>query len=72
MLARAAQNNCSIFRPEGLLDVHSVIREYLKYAVRYEVHPGNAKYCIQRMLGSEQASDVGQACNHSSTMDQLW
>ena len=34
MVARAAEWNPSVFRKEGKLDVHDVIKEYLKY-VRY-------------------------------------
>ena len=34
MIARAAEWNPSVFRKEGKLDVHDVIKEYLKY-VRY-------------------------------------
>ena len=31
MVARAAEWNPSVFRKEGKLDVHDVIKEYLKY-----------------------------------------
>ena len=31
MVARAAEWNPSVFRKDGKLDVHDVIKEYLKY-----------------------------------------
>lgn len=44
MLARAAEWNVTIFRPEGQLPLMDVIRHYLKVAVDYDAYPANAKY----------------------------
>lgn len=68
MIARASENNPSIFRKEGLLPLDQVICDYLKYAIRYEAHVKNVKYCIQHMLRSNQASEQGQQLLHAHDM----
>lgn len=53
MLARCAQRNASIFKPDNSLEpIEDVIREYLKLAVRYDTSMSKTKYTIQTMLGS--------------------
>lgn len=60
MLARASEANPSIFRREGMLDLDTVITEFLKYSIIFDNHVQNAKYCIQHMLQSLQATEKGQ------------
>lgn len=60
MVARAAQWNCSIFRPSGKLPVDQVISEYLKYSIDYDNVYGNTKYCVQMMLRELQDSPKGK------------
>lgn len=74
MLARAAQWNCSIFRPgqEHLLPVDEVIKEYLKYAVAYDNVFGNTKYCVQNMLRAQQESTKGQLLLKATNIDEIW
>lgn len=50
MVARAAEWNVTIFRPQGQLPLMDVIRRYLTVAVDYDAYPANAKYCVQNML----------------------
>ncbi|XP_078607948.1 tRNA-dihydrouridine(20) synthase [NAD(P)+]-like [Branchiostoma floridae x Branchiostoma japonicum] len=60
MVARAAQWNFSIFRPEGMLPADDVIRDYLRYAVDYDNVALNSKYVLQQILQAEQQSPRGQ------------
>ena len=72
MLARVAQGNCSIFRPRGLLDLETVIVEYLKYAVIYDNSPSNTKYCVQNMLKDLQETPKGKKFLECQTLEQIW
>lgn len=75
MVARACEANPSIFRKDGLLPLDQVIKEYIKYCIQYEAHVKNAKYCIQHMLRSDQASEQGKkllAAHDMLTISKLW
>ncbi|XP_078688741.1 tRNA-dihydrouridine(20) synthase [NAD(P)+]-like [Branchiostoma floridae x Branchiostoma belcheri] len=75
MVARAAQWNFSIFRPDGMLPVDDVIRDYLKYAVDYDNVALNSKYVLQQILQAEQQSPRGQkllATQSLREMCALW
>ena len=75
MIARAPEANPSIFRKDGLLPLDQVIKEYIKYCIHYEAHVKNAKYCIQHMLRSDQASEQGKkllAAHDMLTICKLW
>jgi tRNA-dihydrouridine synthase len=52
LLGRPALYNTSIFRPihEPLEDKTKVVQEYVKQAVRYDIHHKNAKYVICEMM----------------------
>uniref|UniRef100_A0A8C3S4C4 Dihydrouridine synthase 2 n=1 Tax=Chelydra serpentina TaxID=8475 RepID=A0A8C3S4C4_CHESE len=52
MIARAAMWNPSIFRREGLCPLKEVMQEYIKYAVRYDNHYTNTKYCLSFYIGN--------------------
>lgn len=71
MIARAAEWNVTIFRPEGLLPVLDVIRLYLKLSVDYDSISANAKYCVQNILRDLQESELGKRFRESQTMEQL-
>ncbi|XP_053660633.1 tRNA-dihydrouridine(20) synthase [NAD(P)+]-like [Anopheles marshallii] len=71
MVARAAEWNCSIFRPDGPLPLDDVIRRYLELSVRYDNSPSNTKYCVQMMLRSLQESPIGRRLLDSQTMQQI-
>uniref|UniRef100_F7EAG4 Dihydrouridine synthase 2 n=1 Tax=Xenopus tropicalis TaxID=8364 RepID=F7EAG4_XENTR len=60
MLARAAMWNPSVFRPEGMLPVETVIRDYIAYAVQYDNHYTNTKYCLCQMLRDQLESPLGK------------
>jgi len=72
MLARAAQWNCSIFRPEGLLPLDDVITAYLRYTVDYDNAPANSKYCVQNMLRELQETPRGKKFLEAQTLQQMW
>ncbi|XP_061696620.1 tRNA-dihydrouridine(20) synthase [NAD(P)+]-like isoform X2 [Syngnathoides biaculeatus] len=78
MLARAAMWNPSVFRSAGPLPLHDVMIQYLKYALRYDNHAFNSKYCLCQMLRDKVESALGkrvQAAQDnrelSEAMDQL-
>lgn len=71
MIARAAEWNVTIFRPQGLLPVLDVIRLYLKLSVDYDSHSANSKYCVQNILRDLQESELGKRFLVSQTMEQL-
>ncbi|XP_042196337.1 tRNA-dihydrouridine(20) synthase [NAD(P)+]-like [Callorhinchus milii] len=60
MVARAAMWNPSIFRKEGLLPIEDVLKEYIKYAIRYDSHCSNTKYCVCQMLRERLESPRGK------------
>lgn len=72
MIARAAQGNCSIFRPQGMKELDDVITEYLKYAVDYDNAPSNTKYCVQNMLKELQETPRGKKFLECQTLEQIW
>ncbi|XP_077424100.1 tRNA-dihydrouridine(20) synthase [NAD(P)+]-like isoform X2 [Vanacampus margaritifer] len=60
MLARAAMWNPSVFRSAGPLPLHDVMIHYLRYALRYDNHAFNSKYCLCQMLRDKVESLVGK------------
>ena len=71
MVARAAEWNCSIFRPEGILDIETVINSYLKKAIDYDNLASNTKYCIQNILRELQDTPKGRLFLDSQTLEQI-
>lgn len=71
MVARAAEWNVSIFRPQGMSPLMDVINRYLTVAVDYDTHPANAKYCVQNMLRELQESEMGRKFLDAQTMEQI-
>lgn len=71
MIARAAEWNVTIFRPQGMLPLMDVIKKYLKVAVDYESNSANAKYCVQNMLRDLQESELGKKFLDAQTMEQI-
>uniref|UniRef100_A0A8C3S3G0 Dihydrouridine synthase 2 n=1 Tax=Chelydra serpentina TaxID=8475 RepID=A0A8C3S3G0_CHESE len=59
MIARAAMWNPSIFRREGLCPLKEVMQEYIKYAVRYDNHYTNTKYCLSFYIGNRNFFEMG-------------
>ncbi|KAI1235434.1 hypothetical protein IHE44_0002297 [Lamprotornis superbus] len=63
MIARAAMWNPSIFRKDGFCPLKDVMQDYIKYAVRYDNHYTNTKYCLCQMLREQlettQAFEMG-------------
>ncbi|XP_064611318.1 tRNA-dihydrouridine(20) synthase [NAD(P)+]-like [Liolophura sinensis] len=70
MLARAALWNYSVFRKEGKLPIIDVLKEYIKYTIRYETPQPVVKYCVLRSL-QDGISTIpqGEATQHAYTME---
>uniref|UniRef100_T1K9A9 DUS-like FMN-binding domain-containing protein n=2 Tax=Tetranychus urticae TaxID=32264 RepID=T1K9A9_TETUR len=71
MIARSPESNCSIFRKDGLLPLEEVIVDYLKYSIKCDSGLHNVKYCVQRMMGSYQATTRGQACIRANSVRDI-
>nr|CAD7594079.1 unnamed protein product [Timema genevievae] len=71
MLARAAQWNCSVFRPDGKLPLDEVIVSYLRYAIEYDNSGSNTKYCLQNMLRELQETPRGKKFLETQTLEQM-
>ncbi|KAK7896213.1 hypothetical protein WMY93_021538 [Mugilogobius chulae] len=67
MLARAAMWNPSVFSSKGLLPVEMVMEEYLKYAIRYDNHAFNTKYCLCQMLRDKVETPQGKLVQAAQT-----
>lgn len=72
MIARAAEENCSIFRAQGLKEMDDVIIDYLKLAVDYDNSPSNTKYCIQNILKELQETPRGKKFLECQSLEQIW
>lgn len=75
MIARAALQNPSIFRPEGILPVEEVIPEYIKMCIEYDNSPINMKYCIQIMhkkIKRIQKTKIGRYFDLAESLEELW
>lgn len=72
MVARAAQQNVSIFRKAGTLPLDEVIVAYLKKCIRYLHQPTKTKYCVQSMLRELQETPRGRRFLDAQTLEQIW
>lgn len=75
MVARAAQINASIFRPEGPLPVDEFVREYLKMCVDFDNSIPNTKYSIAIMYDSIKKirkTVIGRQFEDANSMEEIW
>ncbi|XP_054888235.1 tRNA-dihydrouridine(20) synthase [NAD(P)+]-like [Poeciliopsis prolifica] len=71
MLARAAMWNPSVFCKQGPLPVEKVMEEYIKYAIRYDNHAFNTKYCLCQMLRDKVESPLGKQVQAAQTNAEI-
>ncbi|XP_019361289.1 PREDICTED: tRNA-dihydrouridine(20) synthase [NAD(P)+]-like [Gavialis gangeticus] len=71
MIARAAMWNPSIFRKEGLCPLKDVMQEYIKYAVRYDNHYTNTKYCLCQMLREQLETTQGKNLHAAQSTQEI-
>ncbi|XP_058848837.1 tRNA-dihydrouridine(20) synthase [NAD(P)+]-like isoform X1 [Acipenser ruthenus] len=71
MLARAAMWNPSIFRRDGPLPLEQVIGEYIRYAIRYDNHTFNTKYCLCQMLREKLESPQGKKLHSAQSHREI-
>ncbi|XP_074489465.1 tRNA-dihydrouridine(20) synthase [NAD(P)+]-like [Sebastes fasciatus] len=75
MLARAAMWNASVFSNQGPLPLERVMEDYLKYAIRYNNHAFNTKYCLCQMLRDKVESPLGkqlQAAQNNAEISEAY
>ncbi|NWU83971.1 DUS2L synthase, partial [Onychorhynchus coronatus] len=71
MIARAAMWNPSIFRKEGFFPLKDVMQDYLKYAVRYDNHYTNTKYCLCQMLREQLETAQGKKLHAAQSTKEI-
>ncbi|KFP98222.1 tRNA-dihydrouridine(20) synthase [NAD(P)+]-like, partial [Haliaeetus albicilla] len=71
MIARAAMWNPSIFRKEGLFPLKEVMQDYIKYAVRYDNHYTNTKYCLCQMLREQLETTQGKKLHAAQSTQEI-
>ncbi|XP_034975971.2 tRNA-dihydrouridine(20) synthase [NAD(P)+]-like isoform X1 [Zootoca vivipara] len=71
MVARAAMWNPSVFRKEGPWPLKDVMQEYIKYAVRYDNHYTNTKYCLCQMLREQLENAQGKKLHAAQSMQEI-
>ncbi|XP_028813492.1 tRNA-dihydrouridine(20) synthase [NAD(P)+]-like isoform X2 [Denticeps clupeoides] len=71
MLARAAMWNPSIFCSKGAVSVDQAMEAYIKYAVRYDNHAFNTKYCLCQMLRDRVESAMGKQLHAAQTNQDI-
>ncbi|XP_076808742.1 tRNA-dihydrouridine(20) synthase [NAD(P)+]-like isoform X1 [Clavelina lepadiformis] len=71
MIARSAQYNCSVFRREGVLPTQQVIKDYLEFAVNYDNHYINCKYCLLEVMHDCQESEKGVKLRSAVSLQEI-
>jgi len=73
MIARAAEWNVSVFQEsDKLVDIMTVIQEYMYLAIHYDYPECIVKYCVQQMLGSKQTeTEQGKQFLETATMADM-
>ncbi|GCC33895.1 hypothetical protein chiPu_0012366 [Chiloscyllium punctatum] len=71
MVARAAMWNPSVFRKDGLLPTETVLKEYLTYAIKYDSHYTNTKYCLCQMLREKLESAQGKKLHAAQSNKEI-
>ncbi|KAG8437786.1 hypothetical protein GDO86_008479 [Hymenochirus boettgeri] len=71
MIARAAMWNPSVFRSTGVLPLENVMRDYIAYAVRYDNHYTNTKYCLCQMMRDHLESSLGKRLQAAQSTQEI-
>jgi len=70
MIARAAQNNPSIFRKEGMLSKLDMVKEYSRLCARYDMPYQNAKYSLLCIWHDHQ-DEIGYSLVKSKSIHDI-
>ncbi|TSM52249.1 E3 ubiquitin-protein ligase AMFR [Bagarius yarrelli] len=71
MLARSASGTLQYFAARSV-SVDEVMKEYIKYAVRYDNNTFNSKYCLCQMLRDRVESPMGKQLHAAQTNEEIW
>uniref|UniRef100_A0A672TGL1 DRBM domain-containing protein n=1 Tax=Strigops habroptila TaxID=2489341 RepID=A0A672TGL1_STRHB len=71
MIACAAMWNPSIFRKEALVPLKDIMQDYIKYAVRYDNHYTNTKYCLCQMLREQLETAQGKKLHAAQSTQEI-
>lgn len=71
MVARAAMWNPSVFLKEGPRPLEEVMQKYIRYAVQYDNHHTNTKYCLCQMLREQLESPQGRLLHAAQSSQEI-
>eukprot|EP00069_Balaena_mysticetus_P006744 bmy_05342T0 len=71
MVARAAMWNPSVFLKEGPRPLEEVMQKYIRYAVQYDNHYTNTKYCLCQMLREQLESPQGRLLHAAQSSQEI-
>ncbi|XP_010610604.1 tRNA-dihydrouridine(20) synthase [NAD(P)+]-like isoform X11 [Fukomys damarensis] len=71
MVARSAMWNPSIFLRDGLRPLEEVMQKYIRYAVQYDNHYTNTKYCLCQMLREQLESPQGRLLHAAQSSQEI-
>ncbi|XP_062605876.1 tRNA-dihydrouridine(20) synthase [NAD(P)+]-like [Saccostrea cucullata] len=76
MIARAAEWNPTIFRPEGKLPLLEIVKEYVKVAIDWDNNWVNTKYCVLQMMHDNMLDfpegELTQAAMSMEEISEIW
>ncbi|XP_012868121.1 PREDICTED: tRNA-dihydrouridine(20) synthase [NAD(P)+]-like [Dipodomys ordii] len=72
MVARSAMWNPSIFLKDGPRPLEEVMQKYIRYAVQYDNHYTNTKYCLCQMLREQLESPQGRLLHAAQSSQEIW
>ncbi|XP_062619891.1 tRNA-dihydrouridine(20) synthase [NAD(P)+]-like [Saccostrea cucullata] len=76
MIARAAEWNPTIFRPEGKLPLLDIVKEYIKVAIDWDNNWVNTKYCVLQMMHDNMLDypegELTQAAMSMEEISEIW
>ncbi|XP_069860846.1 tRNA-dihydrouridine(20) synthase [NAD(P)+]-like isoform X2 [Dipodomys merriami] len=71
MVARSAMWNPSIFLKDGPRPLEEVMQKYIRYAVQYDNHYTNTKYCLCQMLREQLESPQGRLLHAAQSSQEI-
>ncbi|GME68506.1 unnamed protein product [Ambrosiozyma monospora] len=72
MIAEAAETNATCFSEDGPKSWYVVAKEFIRWCVKFNQHPANAKYCLARIIPNTNGKNkIYALISKSKTLDQM-
>ncbi|GME80883.1 unnamed protein product [Ambrosiozyma monospora] len=72
MIAEAAETNATCFSKDGPKSWYVVAKEFIRWCVKFNQHPANAKYCLARIIPNPNGKNkIYALVSKSKTLDQM-